>query len=263
MSTEFNAKDLMHRIKAKFYPAYLPDAKKRYNLRTETQTELNILDIASKAEAYNFTTPPKVIEEGLSAGMQLIKYLAADGYHIKTPIFNLRVSVPGEYDGTETRLPAGILPKGRLNLAAEAREYFANHVTVEINGKEDNAGYIATFSDKRTDETNTVITPGGLFILRGIGLKITSDEEHADQVGLYCEDAETGTRLRQDMRNIVQNEPTVISGQAPSDLSSGKSYYIVIRTQSQVRGSILLKHIREVKSEFTVTVSPTGQKEAP
>jgi hypothetical protein len=263
MNTEFNAKDLMHRIKAKFYPAYLPGAKKRYNLRTESQTELNILDIASKAETYNFTTPPKVIEEGLSAGMQLIKYMAADGYHIKTPIFSLRVSVPGEYDGTETHLPAGILPKGRLNLSAEARQYFANHVTIEINGKEDNAGYIATLFDKRSDETNTVITQDGLFILQGIGLKITSDEEHTNDVGLYYEDAETGAHLRQDMRNIVQNEPTVISGQAPSGLTPGKSYYTVIRTQSQARGSSLLKHIREIKSEFTVTVLPIGQKEAP
>ena len=57
----------MHRIAAKFVHAYLPDAKKPYNLRAVHQIDLDVHGIAGKAEVYNITTPPKVIEEELTA----------------------------------------------------------------------------------------------------------------------------------------------------------------------------------------------------
>jgi hypothetical protein len=53
-------------------------------------------------------------------------------------------------------------------------------------------------------------------------------------------------------------------GQAPTTLTPGKGYYIVIRTQSSaVHGSNLLKDVREVKSEFTVTAPVSAQEESP
>ena len=108
MAIDFNLKDVMHRIIVKFYRAFLPNAKKKYILRTVYQPELDIHGIASKAEVYNITTPPKVIEEGLTDGMKLITCLVADGFKIKTPIFNLKVAIPGEYDGVETHLPTAL-----------------------------------------------------------------------------------------------------------------------------------------------------------
>jgi hypothetical protein len=83
MALDFIPKDVIHRIAAKFVHAYLPDAKKPYNLRAVHQPDLDIHGVASKAEVYNITTPPKVIEEGLTAGLELIYYLAADGAGLK------------------------------------------------------------------------------------------------------------------------------------------------------------------------------------
>jgi predicted alpha/beta-hydrolase family hydrolase len=96
MAIDFNVKDILHKIQVKFTHAFLPEAKKPYNLRTVHQPELDIHGIASKADVYNIGTSAKVIEEGLTAGMELIKYLVADGFKIKTPLFNLKVCVPGE-----------------------------------------------------------------------------------------------------------------------------------------------------------------------
>ncbi|MDR2053634.1 MAG: hypothetical protein LBP80_09485 [Treponema sp.] len=77
---------------AKFVHAFLPDAKKPYNLKAVFQPELDIHGIASKAEVYNIEADPRVIEEGFTAACELIYYLAADGYKIKTPVFNLRAT---------------------------------------------------------------------------------------------------------------------------------------------------------------------------
>ncbi|MDR3351215.1 MAG: DUF4469 domain-containing protein [Prevotellaceae bacterium] len=263
MGIIFKTRDVLHRITVKFFPANLPGAKKPYNLRVVHEPELDIHAIASKAALYSVLTPPEVIEEGLAAGMELMYYLAADGYKIKTPVFTLKVTVPGEYEGHETALPEGLRPHGRLTLAPGLRKYLAEKVTLQFAGIERNEGFIRSLLDRTTGETDTVLTPGGLFILRGGGLKITSDAEHAGDAGLYYEDAETGARLREDDRNIVLNEPSTL-GAAACGVTPGRTYYIIVRTQSKAgRGGKLLKHVREVRSEFTVTVSTTGRGEAP
>lgn len=262
MALDFKLRDVMHRIVVKFFPAYLPGAKKPYNLRAVYQPKLDIHGIASKAEVYNITTSPKVIEEGSIALMELIYYLAADGYQIDTPVFHLKVGIPGEYEGHETGLADGLQPHGLLSITAGLREYLSERINLQFDGIEHNEGFIGSFLDKITDTTDMFITPDRPYVIRGGGLKIASDEEHADDTGLYYEEAETGTRLRGEMWRIGQNKPSTIAGQAPAALVPGKRYYLVIRTQSSINGGHLLKHVREIKSDFTLTVPTTRKKEA-
>ena len=96
MAVDFTLKDIMHKVAVKFVHTFLPEAKKPYNLRAMHQPELDIHGIASKANMYKFVIDPKIIEEGMIAGFELIYYLVADGYKIKTPLFNLKIRVPGE-----------------------------------------------------------------------------------------------------------------------------------------------------------------------
>jgi hypothetical protein len=256
MAIDFKLKDVMHRIIVKFFPAYLPKAKKPYNLRAVYQPELDVHGIASKAEVYNITTSPKVIEEGMTAGMELIYYLAADGYKISTPVFRLRVGMPGEYDGYETRLPDGLHPYGLISLSAGLREYLKGNVQLQFDGIEHNEGYIGKVIDKQSGENDTVITQGGIFVLNGTGLKITSDEEHTGEVGLFYEWVDDGSRIGEDMNNIAQNSPKIISALCGRALTANREFRIVIRTQSAVAsGGKLLKNVREVKSDFTLTVA--------
>jgi hypothetical protein len=56
MALDFTAKDIIHKITAKFIHAFLPDAKKPYNLKAVFQPELDIHGIASKAEVYNIAS---------------------------------------------------------------------------------------------------------------------------------------------------------------------------------------------------------------
>jgi hypothetical protein len=76
-SITFKLKDILHKSLGKFVPAWLPNAKKPYNLRAVFQPGLDIHGIASKAEVYNIETDPKVIEEGFNAACELVYYLAA------------------------------------------------------------------------------------------------------------------------------------------------------------------------------------------
>jgi hypothetical protein len=255
MAIDFKLRDVIHRITAKFFPAYLPEAKKPYVLHAKYQPDLDIHGIASKADVYNITTSPKVIEEGFTAACELIYYLAADGYKIKTPVFTLKVAIPGEYEGSETHLPEGITPQGRLNLAPELRKYLSERVLLQFDGIEENFGIIAEAIDIATGDTNLNITPNALFELRGSGLKIAADDDHTDIVGIYLEGVLTGSSIKFEPKAIAVNESRTLKAIAPDTayFSPGEQYYVVVRTQAPVTSSgKLLKNVREVKSDFTI-----------
>ncbi|MDR3133876.1 MAG: DUF4469 domain-containing protein [Prevotellaceae bacterium] len=256
MTIDFKFKDVMHRITALFVPAYLPDAKKKYNLHAKHQPELDIHGIASKAELYDIATSPKVIEEGLTAGMELLSYLAADGYKIKTPVFTLKAAFPGEYDGSETHLPEGVLAQARLNVAPELQKFFGQSVRPDIIGVEENTGFITEVINKVTGEVDLTVRPNSLFEIRGVGLKVAADAKHADDIGIYFEHATTGTRVKVNPLDVDVNTPRSLHLIAPrvSDIPVGESYYVVVRTQASItRGNTLLKEVREMKSDFTIT----------
>jgi hypothetical protein len=152
MSIDFAVKDVLHKLSVKFIHAFLPEAKKPYYLKAVHQPELDIHGIASKADVYNIATSPKVIEEGLTAAMELIYYLAADGYKIKTPLFTLKIKVPGEYDGSENRLAEGTFPRARLQTSANFRTYLEKNITVAFDGRDDAEGHIQMKKEKVKDK---------------------------------------------------------------------------------------------------------------
>jgi hypothetical protein len=199
---------------------------------------------------YNIGTSAKVIEEGLTAGMKLIGYLAADGYRISTPLFNLKISVPGEYDGSETRLPDGIFPVARLQISAAFRKYLKERVKVDFSGIDQSDGLIAEAYDEATEMDDDVATIGNLLTIHGFGLKIEGDDVHKDEIGLFFEPVDSVVAVKTEI--IAVNEPRTLKVIVPA-LEAGKAYILKVVTQSSAKGSsTLLKHIREVRSEFTL-----------
>jgi hypothetical protein len=254
MALDFTLKDIIHKITVKFTPAFLPDAKKPYNLKAVHQPELDIHGVASKAEVYNITTEPKVIEEGLSAGLELMYYLAADGYKIKTPLFNLRIRVPGEYDGGETHLPEGVFPDARLQVSAAFRAYLRDKVGLAFDGIETSEGFIAQALDEAAGLIDESVTIGNLLTIRGSGLKLESDTAHADEAGFFFVD-ESGGKVKATI--VAVNEPRTLKVIAPAGLVAGTDYHLLVVTQGSAKSSkTLLKNLREVRSEFKLTAHP-------
>jgi len=250
MSLDFIVKDVIHSINCKFVPAYLPEAKKNYNLKAVRQPELDVHGVASKADVYNISTSPKVIEEGLNAGLELMYYLAADGYKIKTPLFNLKIRVPGEYDGAETHLPAEVFPVARLQTSNAFRTYLKEKVQVEIDGLDKRDGFIAEALDEATELVDEVVTIGNLLTLHGCGLKIDADEDRASGSGVYFKPP-SGIPLKAEI--IAVNEPRTLKVLVPDTLTVGTAYQVVIFTQSSTRNSgHRLKTMRDMRSDFTL-----------
>jgi hypothetical protein len=248
MALDFQARDVIHNIVARFVRTFLPDAKKPYNLKAEFQPDLDVHGVASKAEVYNIQTDPKVIEEGVNAFMELVYYLVADGYKVKTPLFNLRMRLPGEYMGDETHLPEGVYPEVRLQTAATFRQYLKDTVKIEIAGIEADNGHIGEAEDEATGVLDETATIGNILTVRGHGLKI--EGEVANEVGFFFESA-TEVRIRAVL--IAVNEPRLLKVIVPAPLIADAVYKLVVVTQSSVgHGGTLLKTARRVESDFTV-----------
>jgi hypothetical protein len=251
MALDFTVKDVIHKVTAKFVQAFLPNAKKPYNLRAVLQPELDIHGIASKAEVYNIETDPKVIEDGFTAACELIYYLAADGYKIKTPLFTLRLRLPGEYEGAETGLADGLYPEVRMRSAAAFRQYIRDKVEIQVDGMDQTDGLIAEAVDEYTGQTDEVMTIGNLLTIRGYGLKIEGDAQHAAATGLWFDD---GQKAPVKAEILAVNEPKTLKTIVPAALSAGSEYTLKIVTQSPVKGNrTVLKTVREVQSDFKLT----------
>jgi hypothetical protein len=251
MAIDFNVKDVIHKIAAKFVPAFLPDAKKPYNLKAVHQPDLDVHGIASKAEIYNVSTSPKVIEEGLTAGMELIKYLVSDGFRIKTPLFNLKIRLPGEYDGSETHLPSGVFPVARLQVSAAFRKYLNEKVQVEFDGIDQSEGLIAQATDEAPGLVDEAATIGNILTIHGHGLKIEADEEHKEQAGVFFV-PKPGLPIKAAV--IAVNEPKTLKVVVPAELVEGTAYQIGVETWSSAKHSgSPLKKARDMRSDFMVT----------
>jgi hypothetical protein len=251
MALDFQPKDILHRITAKFVRSYLPTAKKKYHLRAVFQPELDLHGIAGKAEVYNITTDPRVIEEGMAAGMELLYYLAADGFKIKTPVFNLYIRLPGEYDGAETSLAEGTFPEVRLQTSLWLHRYIKERVQVNIDGVDAAEGIIGEITDEASGLVDQALTVDNILAIRGYGLKVESDEEHKAEIGVFFNDP-NGQRYA--AKALAVNEPHLLKVITPPELTPGHTYLAEVITQSsaQSRGS-LLKTLRRVESDITLT----------
>ena len=114
---------------------------------------------------------------------------------------------------------------------------------------------IAEIVNHVTGEIDLTVNAGAIFYVRGMGLKIEADDLHAAEAGLFLEDADTGACTRIDAVNIALNEPRELRAIAPTTVVAGKQYCVVVSTQASAKNSThLLKNIREMKSDFTITV---------
>ncbi|MDR0785979.1 MAG: DUF4469 domain-containing protein [Treponema sp.] len=91
---------------------------------------------------------------------------------------------------------------------------------------------------------------GNLLVIRGYGLKVEADADHAAQAGLFFDDGETAP-LKAEILAI--NEPRTLKAIVPT-LTVGKEYALKVVTQSSAKHSAtLLKDLREIRSEFRLT----------
>jgi hypothetical protein len=244
-SINFEPSGARHPVDAKFVQAFLTGSGK-YNARVAKPTALDIHDVASMGERFNIHTSSEVIEAGATAFFNILKELAPEGYTFKTPVFELCMSIPGEFSGAETSLPADIKPRGNIRTTKSFRKHLAENTAVRFVGHVSTKEGIESVLDKASGLVNELLSPGHIVEISGRGLAIKAPEEQNEAAGLFLEDEEGAlTRIEE----ISSYTPCLVTALIPPGLDTAKRYRIVIRTHSSpVHGATLRKDLREVVS---------------
>ena len=165
-------------------------------------------------------------------------------------MFNIRLRIPGQYNGSETCLPEGILPEARLRISSAFRKYLEEKVKVEFDGIDASNGIIAEAVDEATGAVDEVMTVGNILTIHGTGIKIEGDDAHRDLVGVFFV-PNPGVPIKASV--IAVNSPKTLKVLVPPGLTVGTAYQVAVETQSSVKGAgALVKKVRDIRSDFTL-----------
>ena len=181
------------------------------------------------------------------------RYLVADGFWIKTPLFTIKMKIPGEYTGLEPSLPEDVFPQARIQVSAEFKKYLQERVEVKLDGMDQRDGMIAEATDEATGLMDDVATIGNILTVRGYGLKLKGSPDNQFTAGVFFKPP-TGVPI--EVPIIPVNEPKTLKLLVPPSLTVGTKYQIVVQTWSSARDNGgILKRMRDLRSEFTVTAA--------
>ncbi|MDR2738665.1 MAG: hypothetical protein LBB68_02395, partial [Treponema sp.] len=152
--------EVLHRIRVKLYPNYLPNTEGAYIARTDNEASLSVEDVcAALKNRGGFTGNYDDLVEHVKQFFDEAAYQLCDGFAVNTGYFSVHPNVGGTFDkvfeGHDTeKHPVTFRFRTRAPLRA-----LAEHIAVEVEGLADVAGYIDEFTDIATESVNETATP--------------------------------------------------------------------------------------------------------
>jgi hypothetical protein len=249
--------EVLHRIRVKLHPNYLPNVEGLYTAFTDSEATLSIEETcASLKNRGGFTGNYNDLVEHVKLYFGEAVYQLCDGFAINTGYFSIHPNVGGMFDkGTEGHDTKKHPVTFRFRTRAPLRA-LAEHIVVEVEGIVDAQGYIDELIDVSTESVNEALTPGGIFSIAGHKVKITGE---APETGVYfVSEADPAVRVKV-AGHLAENAASKVIGTIPA-LSAGK-WKVEIKTRFGGSGKDL-KNTRSIESAFVLTVSeePDGSK---
>jgi hypothetical protein len=247
-----NVNEVLHRIRVKLYPNYLPGVQGAYIARTDNEASLSIEQVcAALKNRGGFTGSYDDLVEHVRQFLDETAYQLCDGFAVNTGYYSLHPNVGGTFDKVTEGHDSGKHPVTfRFRTRAPLRS-LAEHIQIEVDGLADVQGYIDEFIDVTTESANEALTPGGMFNISGHKIKVEGDKP---EVGVYfVSAADPGTRTKVEGR-LAENTASRLIGMIPA-LAAG-AYRLEIVTQ-YTTGSAFLKEPRTFTFAGDLTVAGT------
>jgi hypothetical protein len=245
-----NVDEVLHRIRVKLYPNYLPKVGGMYIARTDNEAVLSIEQVcAALKNRGGFTGNYDDLVEHVRQFFDETAYQLCDGFAVNAGYFSVHPNIGGTFDKVNEGHDAGKHPVTfRFRTRAPLRG-LAEHVAVEIEGLADVNGYIDEVIDVSTEAINETLTPGGMFVVSGHKIKVAGDNA---AVGVYFV-PETNPEQRVKVSgHLAENTSVKLIGVIPPELAAG-TYQLEVVTQFS-GGSNPLKEPRTVVFNSPLTV---------
>ena len=223
-----NITEVLHRLRVKLYPNYLPNVEGAYIARTDSEASLNIEQVcAALKNRGGYGGDYEDLVEGVKQFFDEAAYQLCDGFSVNTGYYSIHPNVGGTFNNTSEIHDHKKHPiTFRFRTGRKLRRLI-EHIAVDIEGIADTSGYIDEFIDAEEDSINAHYLPGNQFILHGHKIKVAGDDP---SVGVYFVPVNDPSKTIKATR-IAENGTSKIIGVAPGTGSSPVK--IEIRTQQQ------------------------------
>jgi hypothetical protein len=246
-----NVSEVLHSIKAKLYPNYLPGVPGVYIARTNNEAVLSIEDVCAAAKNRGgFTGNYEDMVRNVKFFLDEAAYQLADGFAVNTGWFSVYPKIGGTFtksgktsDSGKYKVDFAFRPLGRLRELAE-------RIAVEIEGVADVTGYIGEILDIRSGGVDGVLSPGGTLAIAGSKIKIAG--EHPD-VGVWFYQDASGAKPVKVTENLSENTANKVIATIPA-LKKGSAWRVRIITQF-TNGGFMLKTPRTIEHPALLTVA--------
>ena len=249
MSLTYGVKQVMHRIRVKLYPNYLPGQENTFFARTDNEAILNVEDTCTAlCERGGFKGDKNDLIHNIKRYNEEVAYQLCDGYATSNGYYVVYPNLGGVFQTAhETPDPKKHPLTFRFRTLSALRR-LAEHIHIHVEGLAEADGYIDEYINQDGAETlsNSWFLPGTLFTLHGHKIKIEGDDPGC---GLFFVDTASPGKAYKATR-LNQNEPSTIRGQVPD---TGDIGYCRLEIRTQYSGSGKpLKIPRIITSPFTL-----------
>jgi hypothetical protein len=245
----FDTLDLvLHKIKVKLYPNYLPGIKGAYIARTDNEKTLDIKDICTTLVTRGGS------KRDINEIMEIVKeyngevvYQINDGYAVSNGYYVVRLNVGGTFDSENEAHDRQKHPITCRFSALKRLNDILKRVSVEVEGLADTGGYIDEFIDTEENLVNSQFIPEHMFVIHGHKIKVEGDVRAC---GVFLVPVDNpNDRLK--VERLSENTPSKVTGILPPS-TGNKINRIEIITQYSGTEGTPLKSRRTIVSPFTL-----------
>jgi hypothetical protein len=246
-----NVNEVLHRIRVKLYPNYLPKVEGAYIARTDNEASLSIEEVcAALKNRGGFTGNYDDMVEHVRLFLDETAYQLCDGFAVNAGYFSVHPNVGGAFDKATEGHDTGKHPVTfRFRTRASLRA-LAKHIVIEVEGLANVSGYIDEFTDVTTESINESLTSGGQFSVSGHKIKVAGDKP---EVGVYFVSAADLSQRVKVEGHLAENAANKVIGLIPAGLAPG-TWKLEIVTQYS-SGQTFLKEPRTLTFAGELTVA--------
>jgi len=242
-----NVIEVLHRIRVKLYPNYLPTADGAYIARTDSEASLSIEQVcAALKNRGGYGGDYEDLVEGVRQFFDEAAYQLCDGFAVNTGYYSVHPNIGGTFNSTTEIHDHKKHPISFRFRTGRKLRRLVEHIGVDIEGIADTSGYIDEFIDPEEDSINSHYFPGNQFIIHGHKIKLAGDDP---DVGVYFVPVNNPANTMKATR-IAESTPSKIIGVAPG--TGASPVRIEVHTQFSGSGGTLLKAVRVITSGFTL-----------
>ena len=241
---------ILHHIRVKLYPNYLPNAGKgTYIARTDSDKTVDIKDICSIiVTRTGFEGQFESLFNHVTQFFDELIYQLFDGFTINLGYISIHPNVGGVFQTPDEPFDPKKHPISFRFCTLSKLRSLAKNIDVEIVGVADTNGYIGEFHDFEAQSTNAVFVPGDQFAVCGHKIKIAGDDPSCGVYIVPVDDPAHPIKITR----LADNTASRITGVLPNNHTGLPLHRIEIRTQYTGSGTSTLKAPRVIASAFTL-----------